>query len=223
FINFTEVNTIETPAEAMALNSVQHNVPAWTIFGMFFIVISMAGSIIKERDDGSYTRIRTMPGSFVTILTGKITAYLFVCIIQCVLMLLVGMYALPYLGLPALAIGNSIGGIILIALCTGLAATGFGVMTGTVFSTHQQSSTFGAVSIVILAALGGIWVPVYVMPETIQKLAEFSPLFWSLSAFHKLFLNNGSIATVLVYGGKLLVFFAVTILIAYFYRNKGQA
>lgn len=221
FINFTEVSTVETPEEALLLNSVQHNVPAWTIFGMFFIVISMAGSIIKERDDGSYMRIRTMPGSFVTVLTGKISAYLLVCIVQCILMLLVGIYLLPHVGLPALQTGSSIAGVAVVAISTGLAATGFGILVGTVFTTHQQSSTFGAVSVVILAALGGIWVPVYVMPQSIQLLAAFSPLYWSLTAFHKLFLNGGSFVSVLPYAGKLILFFVVMMGIAYGY-NKVQ-
>lgn len=222
FINFTEVSTVDTPAEALLLNSVQHNVPAWTIFGMFFIVISMAGSIIKERDDGSYTRIRTMPGSFVTVLIGKISAYLLICIIQCILMLLVGMYVLPHLGLPQLKIGDSIAGIAAVVLCTGLAATGYGVMIGSIFRTHQQSSTFGAVSIVILAALGGIWVPVYIMPDAIRTLAEFSPLYWSLNAFHKIFLNNGTLESIWVYAVKLLAFFIATLSVAYFYNKMKR-
>lgn len=223
FINFTEVSTVETREEALLLNSVQHNVPAWTIFGMFFIVISMAGSIIKERDDGSYLRIRTMPGSFVTVLTGKISAYLLVCIVQCILMLLVGIYLLPHVGLPALQTGSSIAGVAVVAISTGLAATGFGILVGTVFTTHQQSSTFGAVSVVILAALGGIWVPVYVMPQSIQLLAAFSPLYWSLTAFHKLFLNGGSFVSVLPYAGKLILFFVVMMGIAYGYNKVRVA
>ncbi|MCX6297406.1 MAG: ABC transporter permease [Bacteroidetes bacterium] len=185
FVNFKEINTVETPKEALKLNSVQHNVPAWTIFGMFFIVITMSGSIIKERDDGSYTRLLTMPGSYITILIGKITAYLFICLIQCFLMLMVGLFLLPHLGLPQLVIGNNIPAIFVVAVSTAIAATGFGVLVGTIFKTHQQSSTFGSVSVVILAALGGIWVPVFVMPESLRMLAEFSPLYWALSAFFR--------------------------------------
>ena len=33
-------------------NSVQHNVPAWSLFAIFFIVISLGGNIIKEREGG---------------------------------------------------------------------------------------------------------------------------------------------------------------------------
>ncbi|MBA3706947.1 MAG: ABC transporter permease [Bacteroidetes bacterium] len=219
FVNFVEQDARESKNGNFELNSVQHNVPAWTIFGMFFIVVSMAGSIIKERDDGSYLRILTMPGSYITVLVGKITAYLFICLIQCVLMMLVGIYLMPLLGLPSLVIGSSIIAITLIALCSGLAATGYGVMVGTLFNTHQQASTFGAVSIIILAALGGIWVPVYVMPDSIRMFAEFSPLYWGLSAFQSIFLGNGSVQNVLPYALKLFLFFISTTGIAHFYNK----
>lgn len=223
FVVFNDQNVSENQKGNFHLNSVQHNVPAWTMFGMFFIVISMAGSIIKERDDGSYLRIRTMPGSYVTVMAGKITAYLSICLIQCLLMLLIGMYFLPLIGLPKLIIGSSIPAIALVAVFSGLAATGYGIMVGTLFNTHQQASTFGAISVVILAALGGIWIPVYVMPEYIRHLAEFSPLYWGLNAFHDIFLRFGTVSTIVPYALKLLVFCFVTICIAYLFnrsRNK---
>ncbi len=222
FVNLSEVSTIDTPKEALQLNSVQQNVPAWTIFGMFFIVISMSGSIIKERDDGSYTRILTMPGSYLVALAGKISAYLIICLTQCLLMLSVGIFLLPHLGLPQLVIGSSSMAILLTAVCTGLAATGYGVMVGTLFTTHQQSSNFGVVSVVILAALGGIWVPVYVMPDSIRMFSDISPLYWALSAFHKIFLNGGNIQSVLPYLLKLLAFFFFTLGVAFFYNKRRQ-
>ncbi|MBN8697303.1 MAG: ABC transporter permease [Bacteroidetes bacterium] len=222
FVQFNEISTVETPQEALQLNSVQHNVPAWTIFGIFFIVISMAGSIIKERDDGSYLRIRTMPGSFITVLSGKIISYLFITIIQAVLMLLVGLYLLPLLGLPKLSIGSNVLAMFLMIVFTGLAATGFGVMVGSIFKTHQQASTFGAVSVVILAALGGIWVPVYVMPEAVRIMSEFSPLYWSLSGFHKLFLNAGTLSDILPYLLKLSLFFFACLATAFYFDKQSQ-
>jgi ABC-2 type transport system permease protein len=221
FITIKEQSSAGSPNLNYQLNSVQHNVPAWTIFGMFFIVMSLAGSMIKERNDGSYLRLLTMPGSYFVIMTGKIAAYLLVCLLQCVLMLSIGIYLLPHLGLPQLVIGTNIPAIAAVALCSGLAATGFGILVGTVFSTHQQSSAFGAVSVVILAALGGIWVPVYVMPHAVRLMAEISPLYWGLSAFHDIFLKNGNIQSILPFLLKLLLFFAVTILAAYLF-NKAK-
>ena len=222
FINFKEEAVVENQYAILELNSVQHNVPAWTMFGMFFIVITLSGSIIKEREDGSYLRIKTMPGSYFTVMAGKIVTFLIICLIQCLLMLLVGIYLLPHLGLPQLIIGSSLIAITVVAISSGLAATGYGVLVGTLFNTHQQSSTFGAVSVVILAALGGIWVPVYVMPETIKFLAEFSPLFWGLSAFQNIFLSHGDVLSVQIYIYKLLLFFSSCISISYLINKMRQ-
>ena len=215
FIKFRETGN-DTVVNKFELNSVQHNVPAWTLFGMFFIVISLAGSLIKERTDGSYLRIRTMPGSYSTVMTGKIISYTIVCLAQCVLMILTGMFLLPLLGLPRLVTGDYPGATVLVAICSGLAATGYGILVGTIFNTHHQASTFGAVSVVILAALGGIWVPVYVMPEPVQVLAALSPLNWGLSAFQTVFLTNAGLSGIMNPILKLVVFFIFTFTIAYF-------
>lgn len=218
FITF-RVNDAGGERQARELNSVQHNVPAWTLFGMFFIVISLSGSLIREREEGSYLRILTMPGSYTTVLFGKIIAYLTVCMVQFVLMISVGLFLLPLFGLPQLIIGNQALAILLTALCSGLAATGFGVLSGTMFHTHQQASVFGAVAVVILAALGGIWIPIYVMPGVLSTLAEFSPLYWGLTAFQVIFIGEGGLAMVSGYLFKLFLFFAITLLLSLLINN----
>lgn len=213
FMEFKEVKPASTLPDYQ-LTSVQHNVPAWTLFGMFFIVISLAGSMIKERNEGSYLRLRTMPGSYSTIMAGKLTTYLCVCLIQCILMIITGIFLLPLFELPPLVIGENWPVIFVTALCCGLAACGYGVLVGTFFNTHQQASTFGALSVLMLAALGGIWVPVYVMPKVVRFLAEFSPLYWGLNAFQTVFLSKGTIADILIYLVKLIAFFVVTFALA---------
>ena len=51
-----------------------------------------------------------------------------------------------------------------VALSAILAATGYGILLGTVVRTYEQASMFGAISIVIASAVGGIMVPVWAMP-----------------------------------------------------------
>jgi ABC-2 type transport system permease protein len=207
---------------AKEMNSVQHNVPAWTMFGMFFIVISLAGSMVTERESGSYTRIKTMPGSYMEIVLSKLMAYLGVCMTQCLIMLLVGLFLLPLMGLDQLHIGSSYGVLAIVTIVSGLAATGYGVLVGTVFKTHQQASTFGSVSVVIMAALGGIWVPVYVMPEALQVLAGFSPLNWGLGAYQNVFLGDGNLSSVWQQVCKLFLFFVITMVFALFFDKKAN-
>ncbi|MBL0049789.1 MAG: ABC transporter permease [Bacteroidetes bacterium] len=196
-------------------NSVQHNVPAWIVFAMFFIVIPLSGSIIMERGEGASIRLKTLPGNYITFLAGKIIIYLAVCLIQFLLMLSVGLYILPMLGLPVLQMGSSPISILIITLSSALAAIGFGVMVGTIATTHQQASISGSVSVLILAAIGGIWVPVALMPDVMKTVSMVSPLNWGLSAFHEIFLRNGHLLSIINNVIRLLVFFGLTMWVAY--------
>lgn len=204
-------------------NAVQHNVPAWAIFAMFFIVIPLTGNIIKERESGIALRIRTMPVSYLVVLLSKIGIYLSVCLVQFVLMLLVGIYILPLFGLPALELGTHLAALVLMAVATGMAATGYGVMLGTVATTHDQAAVFGSVSVIILAAIGGIWVPVFIMPDIMQKISIISPLNWSLDGFYSVLLRGSDVLRVIRQLSLLVGFSIVMIGIALVYdriRNR---
>lgn len=203
-------------------NAVQHNVPAWTIFAMFFIAIPLSGSIIKEKNEGSVFRLHTMPTPYLLLVNGKIIVYVIVCLIQFMLMLSVGQLFLPMLGLPALVLGNSLPGIFILTLATAFAATGYGVMVGTLAATEHQAAIMGSLSILLLSALGGIWVPSYVMPEVMRNISAFSPLNWSLEGFYKLFLRGGTVTDILPDACKLILFFLVTMAISYIYNRKKR-
>lgn len=192
-------------------NSVQHNVPAWTLFAMFFICIPLAGNIIKEREDGSAFRLLTMPGSYMIVILGKMITYMIVSLIQFSLMLCVGIYILPLMGLPQLNIGNQLPVLLVVASSAAFAATGFGLLVGTIANSHEQASLFGAVFVVILAAIGGVWVPTFVMPEVMKQLSVISPMNWGLEAFYGIFLRNFGFREILPHVVKLWAFFLVAL------------
>ena len=203
-------------------NAVQHNVPAWTIFAMFFIAIPLSGSIMKEKNEGSAFRLHTMPTPYLLLVNGKIIVYVMVCLIQFLLMLSVGLYFLPMLGLPQLVLGNSYLGIFILTLATAFAATGYGVMVGTLATTEHQAAIMGSLSILLLSALGGIWVPSYVMPEVMRNISTWSPLNWSLEGFYKLFLRGGGVADILPDALKLMTFFLATMAISLIVNRKKR-
>ncbi|MEX0810690.1 MAG: ABC transporter permease [Chitinophagales bacterium] len=210
FIGIKEIYAGDAELAKLESNSVQHNVPAWTLFALFFIVIPMAGNMIKEKNDGTTQRLMTILSSPLFLMIGKIVAYLLVGILQLLLMLLLGKYFLPLLGLPALVIGNAYFAILSVAISSCLAATGFGILTGTVFNTHQQAATFGSVSVVLLAAIGGVWVPLYIMPPALQIIGRISPLNWGLEAFNTLFLRGGQFPDIFPLVMASLLFFFIT-------------
>ena len=145
-------NAAQLGKHAKTPNTVQQNIPAWTLFGMFFIVVPLGGSLIRERQSGMLVRLLTMPMSCLTILTGKIVAYVVICMVQFGLIMAVGKFLLPLLGTPVLETGSSPVALIVIALSAAVAACGYGILLGTMARTYEQASTFGAVSVVIAAA-----------------------------------------------------------------------
>jgi ABC-2 type transport system permease protein len=206
--------------EVIIPNTVQQNIPAWTLFGMFFIVVPLGGSIIREREDGMLARLLTMPTSYLTIISGKITAYLLICLVQFVLIMALGRFLLPLFGAPVLDLGASPAALILIVVSAALAASGYGILLGTIARTYEQASMFGAVSVVIAAALGGIMVPVFVMPRIMQTISEFSPLAWGLNAFLNVFVRNGNVQSILSQTTRLLLFFVSTTALAWFFMAQ---
>ena len=187
----------ENKYQGLMLNSVQHNVPAWTMFAMFFILYPLAGNFIKEREEGSMLRLRLISGSQWPVISGKFGFYFSICLLQFLLMIAVGIYIMPLLGLTKLTLGSNPLGILITACSVAMAATGYGVLIGVYFRTPQQALSFGSVSVVILSAIGGVWVPVYIMPEILQTISRFSPMSWGLESFNDLFLRQASIPTIL--------------------------
>lgn len=172
-------------------NSTQHNVPAWSIFAMFFMVVSLGGNLVKERLSGSFIRLMTIPPGFSYTLISKMLVYLAVAVSQLFLLFCIGHFIFPLMGLPQLQIPHTVMQLIVVSVLSGMAAVSYAVLIGTYAKSQEQANGFGAVSIVIFAAIGGIWVPTFVMPDYMQTVALFSPLHWCLEGYYALFLKNG--------------------------------
>src|SRR5690606_22320708 len=219
FITFKEILPKENNKELIP-NSVQHNVPAWTLFAIFFIIVPLSINIVKEKSQGTFVRLRTNPVSYTTVLGGKTLVYLVVCLVQFVLMLSVGVFLFPAIGLPTLDISGRLPLLFVVAIFAGLAAIGLGLLLGTIAKTQEQSAPFGATFVVILAALGGVWVPVFIMPKFMQTLSNISAMNWGLNSFYDVFLRQGSLLDILPEISLLFLFFIATTLIAIVYNEK---
>lgn len=221
-ISFKEITPKKGEMDVMP-NSVQHNVPAWTLFAIFFIVVPLSINLVKEKSQGTSVRARISPTPYFVHILGKTFTYLIICLIQFLLMVAVGIYLFPYMDLPAFDVSGKMFQLVTVTLFAGLAAIGFGVLLGTIADTQEQSAPFGATSVVVLAAIGGIWVPVFLMPEFMQTVAKFSPMNWGLNAYYDIILRNsgiGGIAKELVF---LFLFYIATVAISIFYERKQNA
>lgn len=192
----------------------QNNVPAFTLFAMFFIVIPLAGSIINEKTHGTFNRVRTLPVSYLEVVAAKIIMFLIVCILQFAFLMFIGEYIMPLLGeQSSLDLRVNIPSLLAALVCSSLSAIGFGMMVGSFAGTHGQAATFGSVMVVILALLGGIFVPVHMLPEVIRKISSVSPLRWGTDAFLGVFARYQGIEAIWPELCLLTGFFLISILL----------
>ena len=222
FITFKEIIPKINNKEIIP-NSAQHNVPAWTLFAIFFIVIPLSINIVKEKNQGTFIRLRTNPVSNSIVLAGKTIMYSIICMIQFYMMIVVAVFLFPQIGLPALNVQGNLFLMSIVALFSGFAAIGFGILIGTVAKTQEQSAPFGATATIVLAAIGGVWVPVFAMPKTMQIIAQCSPMNWGLNAFYDVLLRNATIIDIVPEISLLAVFFIITATIAILYDKKKRA
>jgi len=222
FIQFKDIAPQEGSKEEIIPNAVQHNVPAWALFAIFFIIVPLSINIVKEKSQGTMVRLITNPVPYSFFLISKTITYSIISGIQFYLMLLVGVFIFPVLGLPEFAVGNNFVLLSMMAFFAGLAAIGLGIVIGTLASTQEQSAPFGATFVVILAALGGVWVPVFIMPPVMQQLSVLSPMNWGLNGFYDIVLRKGGLVDILPEIILLFLFFGLTLLMAILYDKKKR-
>lgn len=190
-------------------NATQMSVPAWLIFGMFFVMLPMAGSFQREQQSGALLRFRCLGLGLGTLAASKVLPYLAINLVQFVVLLMIGVHGLPLVGLPALELNGSLLAYAVLAISITLATSSLGLLLAALARSSEQALLLGGGINIILAAIGGIMVPKSVMPEAMRQLAEVSPMSWALDAFLTLLVGHGSLNDVAPWCARLLLFAAV--------------
>ncbi|MBM3182154.1 MAG: hypothetical protein FJZ86_17690 [Chloroflexi bacterium] len=196
-------------------NSVQQNVPGWTLFGVFFISQTLATSLLEEKKVGTFRRLLVAPMSRAALLLGKLTPFLIVNLIQIILMFAVGVFIMPLVGAPKLELGSHPEALILISLAVSLAATGLGLLIAALAKTAEQIGGLSSLLVVTMAALGGVMVPRYIMPDFMQTIGLITPHAWALTAYQDVLVRGYDVTHILpavaALMGFAVVFFGVAL------------
>jgi len=193
-------------------NSTQQSVPSWIVFGMFFIIIPMSTIYINEKKQNTLVRLTSMNISLLSMTISKSIPYLIINQIQVWIMIAVGMFIVPLFDAPALAINGSIFAIIVLSTAISISAIGLSNLIAISAKTGEQATTIGGISNILLGAIGGVMIPKFIMPESMQTLANISPMSWGLDGFLKIFINSAQISDIAT-ESLVLVFFGIFTLI----------
>jgi ABC-2 type transport system permease protein len=142
----------------------------------------------------------------VVALVAKQLTYLAITLLQAIVIFLIGFWLFPAMGLPKLNLPSDLGAVCIVSVICGACAISYATCVGVFANTIEQANGFGAISVVLLAALGGILVPAFAMPAGMQTAMKFSPMHWCLEAFYGLFLEAGTLKDILKSLAPLLLF-----------------
>jgi ABC-2 type transport system permease protein len=111
-------------------------------------------------------------------------------------------------------LGHSPKGLALIALASSFASVAWALLVANLVSTSEQATIFTGVCNLVLGALGGVMVPRFIMPPTMQHLSLWSPMAWGLDGFLEVFLKSGGVPEVWPHALKLLLFGLACLILA---------
>ena len=186
----------------------QQNVPAWIVFAMFFVTIPIATLFITERNDGTFARLKAMNSSKFILFFSKVIPFMVINQLQLILMILVGIFLVPVFGGDKLEVEINFLALLVISLSISFGAIGFALFLASIMKTIEQASTIGALSAVIMGAVGGIMVPKLIMPPLMQEMTMLSPMSWGLEGMLDVFVRNLGVEAVL-YESVVLVLFGI--------------
>ncbi len=196
-------------------NSVQQNVPGWTVFALFWIAQILAINLITERLTGAYARILVAPMSLLQYLLGKILPFFLINLLQAALMFAIGIYVLPWLGAPRLEIQNP-GGVMLLTVAISFVSISFGLFLAAISRSSFMVASISAAALIIMTVIGGIMVPKFVMPAFMQQMSLVVPHGWALDGYLNLLVRHYATEDILPIVGVLclyaLGFFLVALL-----------
>ena len=186
-------------------NAVQQNVPGWTIYALFWIAQLLAIGIIGERETGAFKRVMASPTGFGIYMLGKSAPYLFINVVQAVVLFLIGVYFLPVIGCPKLVVTN-LPALALLTVAVSFTAIGFGLLMAAAARTTFVAASLSATILIVMTAVGGIMVPKFVMPSFMQKASLAVPQGWALDGYLDILVRGKGVADIATEIGVLLAF-----------------
>ncbi len=82
--------------------------------------------------------------------------------------------------------GAHLGAVMLVMFAYASLATSLGILLSNFTRNQRQVIGVGVLAANVMAALGGCWWPMEIMPPWAQKMAMFVPTGWAMDALHKL-------------------------------------
>jgi ABC-2 type transport system permease protein len=188
-------------------NNYDQVVPGYALMFALFAVGAGAGTILDEKEAGTWKRLLVAPVSRWSLLGGKLGAQFVRAFAQISLLFLVSklFFHIDIGSLPAM---------ILLIIVTAFATTALGMLLVSVVKTRDQLQPVTTLTVLTFSALGGSWFPLFLMPSWVQQVSRVTLTSWAMTGFNNLMIFGKGFASVLPSIIALVIYGAVCFLLA---------
>ncbi|MEO8605288.1 MAG: ABC transporter permease [bacterium] len=187
---YREQNLTGTRLSPKAL---EQNVPGFTVmFVLLAAIFGTASAMHDELQSGALTRLLVAPVAFARLMLGKVGVRFVVGCVQ----------ALALLGwgwlLFGISLGSSVAAVIGLSAALAFASAALGLLVAGLAATREQALPLSLATTLSLAALGGLWWPINLVPIWLQRLGQCFFPTWAMYGMTDLILRDRGFAAALV-------------------------
>lgn len=158
-----------------------HSVAGTAVMMLLFSVAGIGGSLLDEKQEGMLKKLLCSPIPPDYILFGKLVFANIISIIQLIIMFV---YAWLIFGLDIM---HHLPSLVLMIFTIAFACSGFGVVLASFAKTRQQVQGFSTIIVLVMSGIGGSMIPIFAMPEIMQKIAVVSVNYWGIQGIYDIF------------------------------------
>jgi len=182
------------------------------IMFLMFSTFNISNFILVEKRDKTFYRIFASPLKSRTYLAGNFFVNLILTVFQIAFILLLITFILN------LGFTKATFDVFLVLVSFGITSIGLSSMIVAFSPSTSYSNTLSTLIITPTCMLGGVFWPLYLMPEALQKLSDFIPQKWAIDAVEKIQMG-GSLSSVCM-NIIILLAFALTFILLGIYKIK---
>ena len=170
---------------------------------VFIPLISLSALFAYERAGGTLRRLLTTPTRKATFLLGTIIGQVALALVQMALLVLFGVVVMQ------LDWGQAPAALALMLLATALVGAALGTMLGTCIKTEGQANGLSIMLGMLMALLGGCWLPLELFPETVRVAVRILPTTWAMQGLMDILVRGQDVPGVWLEASVLLGYTAV--------------
>jgi ABC-2 type transport system permease protein len=161
-------------------------------------LLNISALFAHERTAGTLRHLFITPTHRATFLLGTIAGQVIMALAQMLLLVLFSLFVmrLPWDQAPT--------ALALMLLSTALAGAALGTMLGTCIKTESQANGVSILLGMLLALLGGCWLPLELFPETVRTAVRILPTTWAMQGMLDVLVRGQDVPGVCLEAGALL-------------------